>query len=394
MPAETTKLPTDRKNALASSIKHALMFAPSITDMVIHEGRPIMAKSARGTRPLFELFPDAIPDFCVTKEHIVYYLAGYVEGESKHENVQKYWDDYLKPALTSKRSANFRLDGRGNYALRYTLFLHSGGELGLVLRISPTKITPLTELSLPPNLLQTLTEATTGFIAITGPSGSGKTATAMSILDWHNTRHSGHIVTIEDPVEIKLAPQRSIVTQREVGHDVVSFAEGMREALRMSPDVMLTSEIRDAETAEQAIQGGESGSLMLATMHGKSVAGTLRKILSYTGANAAVMRSVLAGSLLAIVRQALVPAINGKRYFMTADVLFNTGSVTKFIESGDWVGLEAAIREEKLPASEYISMNIRLADLVKRGEVDAGEALRETSDLPGLRKRLPKTGSV
>ena len=381
--------PLDPRFAIAASIKHALASASSITDIMIHEGRPIMAKSASGTRALKELFPE-VADFAVTKEHIVHYLAGYVEGDVKHTNVQQYWNERLKPILQARRSANFRLEGRGPYSLRYSLFLQGGGDLGLVMRITPTRITPLNELSLPPNLLQTLTEATTGFIAITGPSGSGKTATAMSILDWHNTRHSGHIVTIEDPVEVKLVAKKSIVTQREVGYDVVSFAEGMREALRMSPDVMLTSEIRDAETAEQAIQGGESGSLMLATMHGKSVAGTLRKILSYTGSNASVMRSVLAGSLLAIVRQALVPAAKGDRYFMTADVIFNTGSVTRFIETGDWVGLEAAIRDEKLPASEYISMNLRLAELVKRGDVDAAEALRETSDLPGLRRRLPK----
>lgn len=382
-------LALDPRFAIATAVKHALAAASSITDIMIHEGRPIMAKSASGTRPLTELFPQVI-DFAVTKEHIVHYLAGYVEGDVKHTNVQQYWNDRLKPILQSRRSANFRLEGRGPYSLRYSLFLQGGGDLGLVMRISPTRITPLNELSLPPNLLQTLTEATTGFIAITGPSGSGKTATAMSILDWHNTRHSGHIVTIEDPVEVKLLPKKSIVTQREVGYDVISFADGMREALRMSPDVMLTSEIRDAETAEQAIQGGESGSLMLATMHGKSVAGTLRKILSYTGANASVMRSVLAGSLLAVIRQALVPSIKGDRYFMTADVIFNTGSVTRLIESGDWVGLEAAIREEKLPASEYIGMNLRLAELVKRGEIDAAEALRETSDIPGLRRRLPK----
>lgn len=380
----------DQRTAIAAAVKHALTSASSITDIMIHEGRPIMAKSASGTRPLHELFPEGVPDFAVTKDHIVHYLAGYVEGDVKHTNVQQYWNERLRPILQARRSANFRLEGRGPYSLRYSLFLQGGGDLGLVMRITPTRITPLNELSLPPNLLQTLTEATTGFIAITGPSGSGKTATAMSILEWHNTKHSGHIVTIEDPVEVKLVAKKCIVTQREVGYDVVSFADGMREALRMSPDVMLTSEIRDAETAEQAIQGGESGSLMLATMHGKSVAGTLRKILSYTGSSASVMRSVLAGSLLAVVRQALVPSIKGDRYFMTADVIFNTGSVTRFIETGDWVGLEAAIREEKLPASEYISMNLRLADLVKRGEIEAAEALRETSDLPGLRKRLPK----
>ena len=113
--------------------------------------------------------------------------------------------------------------------------------------------------------------------------------------------------------------------------------------------MLLTSEIRDAETAEQAIQGGESGSLMIATTHGKSVTGTMRKILSYTGTSADVMRSVLAGNLIAVVRQALVPSKDGKRYLMAADVLFNTGKVTQFIERGDWIGLESAIREDNAP---------------------------------------------
>jgi Tfp pilus assembly pilus retraction ATPase PilT len=217
----------------------------------------------------------------------------------------------------------------------------------------------------------------------------------MSILDWHNAQHSGHILTIEDPVEKKIPSRKSIVTQREVGYDVLSFADGMREALRMSPDVLLTSEIRDAETAEQAIQGSESGSLMIATTHGKSVAGTMRKILSYTGTSAEVMRSVLAGNLIAVVRQALVPSKDGKRYLMAADVLFNTGKVTQFIEKGDWIGLESAIREEnRLGASEWLSMNSRLVELVRRGEIDAGEAMRETSDIPSLKKRLTGAAST
>lgn len=381
-------LSTDVRQGIASSVRHALLFAHSITDIMIHEGRTMMAKSARGTRPLHELFP-SVPDFVVTREHIVCYLAGYVEGEVRHDNVQRYWDTKLKPILEQRRTANFRLDGLGQHALRYTLFLHAGGQLGLAMRITPAAITPLNLLSLPVQLRATLTEATSGFIAITGPTGAGKTATAMSILDHHNRTHSGHIVTIEDPVELKLTPQRCMVTQREVGYDVTSFAEGMRDSLRMSPDVMLTSEIRDSETAEVVIQGGESGSLMLATMHGRTTTGTLRKILSYTGSNAVVLRSVLAGSLIGVVRQALVPSVKGDRYLLAADVLFNTGKVTQFIESGDWIGLEAAIRDDKLGASEFISMNVRLADLVRQGEVDAAEAMRETSDMPGLKRRLP-----
>ena len=119
----------------------------------------------------------------------------------------------------------------------------------------------------------------------------------------------------------------------------------------------------------------------------------MRKILSHTGTSADVMRSVLAGNLIAVVRQALVPAKDGKRYLMAADVLFNTGKVTQFIERGDWIGLERAIREDDgLGASEWVSMNNRLVELVKRGEIDACEAMRETSDIPALKRKL--TGIV
>jgi twitching motility protein PilT len=383
----TNHAPTDVRQGVATAVRNALLYAHAITDIMVHEGRPMMAKSAQGTRLLHELFP-SVPEFVVTREHIVYYLAGYVEGEVKHEDVQAYWDHKLRPILESRHTANFRLDGLGHYSLRYTLFLHAGGQLGLAMRITPAAITPLNQLALPVQLRSTLSEATSGFLAITGPTGAGKTATAMSVLDHHNRTYSGHIVTIEDPVEVRLEPLRCMVTQREVGLDVASFADGMRDSLRMSPDVMLTSEIRDGETAEVVIQGGESGSLMLATMHGRTTSGTLRKILSYTGSSAVVLRSVLAGSLIGIVRQALIPSVQGDRYLLAADVLFNQGRVTEFIEQGDWIGLESAIRNEKLGASEFISMNTRLTDLIKQGEINVSEAMRETSDLPGLKRRL------
>ncbi|HEY9027924.1 MAG TPA: ATPase, T2SS/T4P/T4SS family [Burkholderiaceae bacterium] len=387
---------------IGSAVGHALRFAPSMTDIMIHEGDVIRAKSARGTLPLHELF-DAIEPFVVTRAHIVAYLAGHADGTPRlHRDArgnpmsaQDHWDARIKPVLARQRSVNIRLEGRGGPSLRYSLFMHATGELALVMRITPPDIVPLTALSLPTHLVSTLAEATSGFVVITGPTGSGKSETAMSILDWHNTTHSGHILTIEDPIEKKIASRRSIVTQREVGIDVLSFADGMRDALRMSPDVLLTSEIRDAETAEQAIQGGESGSLMIATTHGKSVTGTMRKILSYTGTSADVMRSVLAGNLIAVVRQALVPARDGERYLMAADVLFNTGLVTHYIERGDWIGLERAIHEDtRLGANEWVPMNNRLADLVRRGEIDPIEAMRETSDIPGLKRKLADIGAM
>jgi twitching motility protein PilT len=398
----TLPLPTNKPHGIGAAVRHALMFAPSMTDIIIHEGQVIRAKSARGTLPLHQLFT-ATPPFLVTREHIATYLAGYVDGATRHhqddrgatQSAQDYWNTRIKPVLARQHSVNIRLDGRGGHSLRCSLFMHGTGELALVMRITPPDITPLADLSLPHHLVSTLAESTSGFIVITGPTGSGKSETAMSILDWHNAQHSGHILTIEDPVEKKIRPRKAIVTQREVGHDVPSFADGMREAMRTSPDVLLTSEIRDAETAEQAIQGGDSGSLMVATTHGKSVTGTMRKILSYTGPRADVMRSVLAGNLIAVVRQALVPARDGKRYLMAADVLFNAGQVTRFIERGDWIGLEGAMREDdRLGTSEWAPMNDRLVELVERGEIEAGEAMRETSDIPSLRRKLAGIASL
>ena len=395
-------LPTDKPHGIGAAVRHALMFAPSMTDIIIHEGQVIRAKSARGTLPLHQLFT-ATPPFLVTREHIVAYLAGDVDGATRHHqddrgralSARDYWDARIKPVLARQRSVNIRLDGRGGHSLRCSLFMHGTGELALVMRITPPDITPLADLNLPRHLVSTLAEATSGFIVITGPTGSGKSETAMSILDWHNAQHAGHILTIEDPVEKKIPPRKAIVTQREVGHDVPSFADGMREALRTSPDVLLTSEIRDAETAELAIQAGDSGSLMIATTHGKSVAGTLRKLLSFAGPRADAMRSVLAGNLIAVVRQALVPARDGKRYLMAADVLFNAGRVPRFIEHGDWIGLESAIREgDRLGAGEWVPMNDRLVELVECGDIEAGEAMRETSDIPSLRRKLTGIASL
>jgi len=283
------------------------------------------------------------------------------------------------------------IEGVGNF--RFSA-MRQRGTYAAVIRFITTEIPPLEGLAVP-LILGDLIMEKRGLLLMVGSTGAGKSTTLAAMMDYRNERVPGHILTIEDPVEKKIAPRKSIITQREVGYDVLSFADGMREALRMSPDVLLTSEIRDAETAEQAIQGGESGSLMIATTHGKSVTGTMRKILSYTGTSADVMRSVLAGNLIAVIRQALVPSRDGKRYLMAADVLFNTGKVTQYIERGDWIGLESAIREDnRLGASEWVPMNNRLVELVRRGEIEPVEAMRETSDIPTLKRKLAAAGTA
>jgi twitching motility protein PilT len=371
---------------IAAAVRHALAstHAAAMTDLILHEGQAIRVKSARGTVPLHQLCP-AVPPFAVTREHLAAFLAGHACGPGRPCDR----DDPVDPEHARRRPLSFRLEGPDGVGLRCNLAARSTGELALVMRLSPASITPLEDLALPPELLQAFTESTSGFLLVTGPTGAGKSETAMSVLDWHNARHSGHLLTVEDPVEKKLIPRKAVVTQQEVGVGMPSFAEGLRAALRMSPDILYASDIADADTAMQAIQAGESGSLMIAGMSGRSATGALRKILGQLGPGAEAMRPVLAGNLVAVVRQALVPARAGDRYFLAADVLYNTGRVTSFIEKGDWLGLEYALRQDHgLGTGEWSPMNTRLAELVERGEVDAAEAMRETSDIPSLRRRL------
>jgi len=156
----------------------------------------MMAKTARGTRYLHQLFP-AVPEFPVTRQHIVRYLAGDVDGHTDRQDVEALWNERRKPILQARRSATSVWTGAAT--IRFATACSCTAAASWVLRCTSRRlrITPLEDLALPSQLLSTLCESTSGFIAITGPTGSGKTATALSILDWHNTRHPGHIVTIE-----------------------------------------------------------------------------------------------------------------------------------------------------------------------------------------------------
>jgi pilus retraction protein PilT len=142
---------------------------------------------------------------------------------------------------------------------------------GAVLRPIKTRVPSFEELGAPVDLLVSWIQRPTGLILVTGPTGSGKSTTVASCLDWLNQNHSYHIVTIEDPIEYLFQPARSLFTQREVGTDTPTFAQGLRRSLRQSPDVILLGEIRDAASALTALEAAETGHLVLATLHSSNV---------------------------------------------------------------------------------------------------------------------------
>lgn len=389
-------VPLSSSAFIAGTLATLIKVKASLTDVIVHEGEPIFAKTAGGTLPareVIELGEHAeLYSRPVTKENIFSFVACFVDHVSKPSEQLEFWKAQIEPVLARGDSINRVLPLPDEKRLRVNLFTHSAGKLGMVIRVIPTGLADLTKLELPIQLTNRLTESNSGFVLICGPTGSGKTTVATSIIDAYNMRKSGHIVTVEDPVELLIPRKRSIITQREVGHDIPSYGAGMRDALRQNPDALLLGEIRDSETAVAAITAGESGSLMVATTHGRKHVGTLQKLVTFaaeqSGGDSAAWRGTLAGCLVAVMRLALVPTLGGDGYRLAADVILNERRVSRMIEKGDWTGLEALAAENGSHDSECISMNDRLAELVHTHQVSRDAALAESSDPIGLRRKL------
>jgi twitching motility protein PilT len=187
------------------------------------------------------------------------------------------------------------------------------GAISLALRVIPKHVPSFADLSLPPGV-QRLAEEHRGLVLVTGATGSGKTTTLAAVIDHINRTRRQHIVTIEDPIEILHGDLGCIVNQREVGLDTESFQQALRRALRQDPDVILIGELRDAETAQTALQAAESGHLVLSTMHTVDAAETLGRLIEFFPAvKQAQIRSITAGVLRGVISQRLLPKQSGGR---------------------------------------------------------------------------------
>ena len=180
------------------------------------------------------------------------------------------------------------------------------GVVSLAFRTIPTQIPTIDDLQLP-GTLKTLAETPQGLILVTGPTGSGKSTTLAAMIKYMNETMRKHIITLEDPIEYMHAHGTSIIDQREVGFDTVSFADGLRAALRQDPDVILVGEMRDLETISTAITAAETGHLVLATLHTWSAASTIDRIIDvFPHGQQSQIRVQLAGVLTSVISQRLL----------------------------------------------------------------------------------------
>lgn len=255
------------------------------------------------------------------------------------------------------------------------------GEVGMVIRAIRSIIPTIQELQLP-TVLKDIIMAPRGLVLIVGSTGSGKSTTLASMIDHRNSTSTGHILTIEDPIEYLHRHKLSVVNQREVGLDTHSFHAALKNAMREAPDVILIGEIRDAETMEAAIAFAETGHICLATLHSNNADQTIERILNFfpEGAHKNVLMN-LALNMKAIVSQRLVLGVDGRRMPAT-EVLINTPLIRDLLRRGQVHEIKAAMEESLQDGMQ--SFDQCLFRLHKDGRIELEEALKAADSRDGL----------
>jgi twitching motility protein PilU len=274
------------------------------------------------------------------------------------------------------------IPGVGNF--RFSA-MRQRGTYAAVIRYITAEIPPLASLSVPMVLGDLIMEKR-GLLLMVGATGCGKSTTLAAMMDHRNERVSGHILTIEDPVEFLFTNKKCVVNQREVGTDTESMQTALKNALRQAPDVILIGEIRDRETMSAAIAYAQSGHLCLATMHANNSYQALNRILSFYPVEVRpTMLGDLGAALKAVVSQRLLRTVHGART-PAVEVLLNTKLVSELIEKGDFSGIKEAMEKSMAEGSQTFEQDI--ARLIIEGAVDKKEGLAYADSPTNLQWRL------
>src|SRR5438874_1711621 len=241
------------------------------------------------------------------------------------------------------------------------------GHVSIALRVIPKNVPNFEALHMPQGVRR-LADEHRGLVLVTGATGSGKTTTLAAMIDHINRSRQQHIVTIEDPIEILHSDHSCIVNQREVGLDTSDFMQALRRALRQDPDVILIGELRDAETAQTALQAAESGHLVLSTLHTVDTAETIGRMVEFfSEAKQQMIRSIMAGVLRGVISQRLLPRLDGGRV-VAVEVMVNNTRIAELIRENRPESITDAIEEGAF--FDMQSFSKALLDLVVEGKVD------------------------
>jgi len=325
-----------------------------------------------------------------------------IEGELRPIGKEKLQPGQVKemiyPLLTTLQAATFErnlelnlamsLEGRGRY--RVNVFIQRG-EVSLVIRHIKEKIPSFEDLRLPLALRDLVMEKH-GLILVVGATGSGKSSTLAAMLDYRIKNLSGHVLTIEDPMEFAFRHDKSIVNQREVGVDTLSYAAALKEAMREAPDVIMIGEVRDKETMNHAIAFADTGHLCVTTLHSTNSSQALDRILRFFPPEARDQVLMdLSLTLVAIVSQRLVMGVDGRR-LPANEILLNSGYISDLVRRGRVDEIPEVMKKGGVAGMQTFDQ--ALFDLFQQGLISREEALRQCDSRRDMEWRMNFGGDL
>src|SRR5881296_1150300 len=286
-------------------------------------------------------------------------------------------NDYQKEKFKAQNELDLAYGVPGLGRFRVNVF-QQRGTIGAVLRVIPFKISTIEQLLLP-KVLEKIAAEQRGLILVTGTTGSGKSTTLAAMVDHINSNETCHIMTIEDPIEFLVRDKRSIVNQREVGVDTMSFGQALKSALRQDPDVILVGEMRDLETIEAAITAAETGHLVFGTLHTTGAAKTIDRITNAFPTNQQEMiRIQLSTVLQAVISQLLIPRVDKPGRVAVFEVMVNTPSVGALIRDNKTFRINSDIQT----GAKYgmVTLDSFLIDKYQQGMISQEEVITKAQD--------------
>jgi twitching motility protein PilT len=278
----------------------------------------------------------------------------------------------------------YEMDERSRFRCN---FLKQTNGYGAVFRLIPTKIATLDQLGIPP-IVKQFGHLRGGLVLVTGPTGSGKSTTLAALIDYINENFSRHIVTVEEPIEFVHANKRSIITQREVPVDCVSFPDGLKAALREDADIVLVGEMRDLETISLALTAAETGLLVFGTLHTNNARKTIDRMVDVFPANKqAQARTMLANSLRGVLAQLLLKKADGSGRLAVNEILIASPAVSAIIREGATQKLQDVIVAGKGQGMQF--MDDAIYALLEKGAVSPHEAFMKAIDKNRFKQFLP-----
>ena len=326
----------------------------------------------------------------------MYRIEGKIQPVGDYQFTPEDLDTLVKSVMSEAQLKEYGEDLELNMAMslpgvsrfRVNVF-RQRGSAGMVIRRVKAEVSTLEELGLP-DILKEITMSKRGLVLVVGATGSGKSTTLAAMVDYRNATESGHIITIEDPIEFVHRHKKSIVTQREVGFDTHSFQAALKNTLRQAPDVILIGEIRDTETMEAAVTFAETGHLCLGTLHSNNANQAIERIMNFFPLERhAQIYLQLSLNLRSIISQRLIPSLDGKRV-AALEILMDTPRVRDLIKKGDVDILKEAMEQGVQEGCQTFDQALFM--LYKEAQIGLDQALINADSANNLRLKIKLAG--